>query len=399
MPQFQFLDDQGVIVADTSDTIQTLQDAFLDEVFEDQSIDVSETSPTGAIIDQEASIISAVMNNNAQVANMLNPNYAFGPFVDSFLSFINQERIPAINAIVTMTMSGTSGTVITSGSQVVDDNGNIWQSSVDYVIDTQGSVSGDFTCQTAGEIYANTGSISKIAQQSSILGWTSVNNNTPSSIGTIGETGPSGDYLAINRYFSIIANQGKTSDQAIISIISTVPGVGSMKYLRNRTAATVTNMGITLLPHSVWVCVDAGSSIDVATALQQASDGCAFNGSQSVDVLANYATEPETISFDYANKISVMMKLEIKLGSSSVSITDIENAVTSAAQQFFKVGKTVDVYEIIDVVKTTYPSISFRLVEIAEYAAANPSWSSFYTPAINEIPQISSSDVQITVVS
>ena len=58
-----------------------------------------------------------VVNNNAALANQINPNNAGGVFLDAILALTGMQRSSATQTLVTnVTLTGVAGTVISAGT-------------------------------------------------------------------------------------------------------------------------------------------------------------------------------------------------------------------------------------------------------------------------------------------
>ncbi|MHC5543543.1 baseplate J/gp47 family protein, partial [Singulisphaera rosea] len=96
---YQYLDATGVIVPDTSSLLADVQSEY-QAVFGADLI-VTPDTPQGVLITAETLARTEVVNNNAALANQINPNIAGGVFLDAILALTGMQRTPASPTVVT----------------------------------------------------------------------------------------------------------------------------------------------------------------------------------------------------------------------------------------------------------------------------------------------------------
>lgn len=104
----------------------------------------------------------------------------------------------------------------------------------------------------------------------------------------------------------------------------------------NSTANPVTTGGVTLPPHSLYVCVNGGLDTDVALAImRKKTPGCASVGTSSVvvaDPNAAYAKHPQyTVQFTRAQATPVYVAVVLAGGASvpSTAVADVQAALVA----------------------------------------------------------------------
>ena len=102
-----------------------------------------------------------------------NPQTAIGTSLDLIGKLIGTSRNAATNSTVTLTITGTPGTVINSG-QVQDVTGNYWNLPATVIIPSGGSINVTGIAQIPGVITANPGAIIIISTPTA--GWSAVTN-------------------------------------------------------------------------------------------------------------------------------------------------------------------------------------------------------------------------------
>jgi len=201
----------GVVVDDTSIIQAEVQNEY--SVLFGGDMDVtSPSTPQGLLINAETLARVNIANNNATLANQINPNFAGGVFLDSILSLMGSQRLTETFSIVQITYTGTPATVILSGFQIRDTNGNIWLSSDSATIPGGGVVdSVQFQCEVPGEIVVS--ALSTWVQVVPVSGLSVTNVADNSNTGTLEQSDAQARLFRLNTLFL----QGNASAGSIIS--------------------------------------------------------------------------------------------------------------------------------------------------------------------------------------
>ena len=93
MAGYNYITETGIIIPDTSENLTSVQQEFKETFGED--LVLNPETPQGVIINQLTLGRNAVAENNAQLANQINPNYAGGVFLDAIMSLTGMQRRPA----------------------------------------------------------------------------------------------------------------------------------------------------------------------------------------------------------------------------------------------------------------------------------------------------------------
>src|ERR1700744_6527208 len=96
---YEYLQQTGVVVPDTSGLLADVQTEY-QTVFGSDLI-VTPNTPQGVLITAETLARTEVVNNNAALANQINPNVAGGVFLDAILALTGVQRTPASPTLVT----------------------------------------------------------------------------------------------------------------------------------------------------------------------------------------------------------------------------------------------------------------------------------------------------------
>ena len=262
-----YLTQTGVVVPDVSDILAEVQGEYVSVFGFDMSTDPS--TPQGVLITAEALARTQVVQNNAALANQINPNVAGGTFLDAIMALTGVQRTPQSQTVVTnVTVTGVVGTVVPEGSQAQTAAGDIFAADQAVTIPSGGSTQVNFASVEYGPIPCAGNALNAITG-GGVLGWESVDNNpssTPASITTLGKTTQS-DQAARAYRNNTLAFQGLSLIEAVSAALYAVPGVASLTLQENVSAVTATINGISMVPHSIYACVEGGSNAAVAGAL------------------------------------------------------------------------------------------------------------------------------------
>ena len=156
MSDYEYITSQGVVVPDTSNILSEVQQDYKD-AFGDDLIVTSDT-PQGVLITGETLSRDEVVNNNASLANQINPNVAGGVFLDSIAALSGLERTQATRSVVTAQVTGVASTIIPIGSKASTTDGDEFESLSSVVLDASGNGEVDFRAIEYGAISCASGS-------------------------------------------------------------------------------------------------------------------------------------------------------------------------------------------------------------------------------------------------
>ena len=365
---YQYIEKTGIIVADTSDILDEVGGEFKTAIGQD--LIVTPDTPQGVLVTQETQARAAVQNNNAMLANQINPNYSTGVFLDAICAFLGLGRNGATYTLVEgVTISGVAGTPIPSGTLASTEAGNQFETLSAVVIPSGGSVSVNFQAVESGPIPCGIGELRNIEPSTAVIGFESVTNASAGIIGADEQTDISLRQLRNNT----LAIQGTSTVEAICSALADVPGVQSFSFLENVAATTQTISGVSLAAHSIWACVQGGSDADIAFALfSNKSLGCGWNGSESVNVVDTISGQTYPVLFDRPSLISIAVIATLSQGSSAadLSVTAVQAMVDFTTGQIsgekgWAVGLNASPFDLGAAIVSENPGCRVRDIQIA----------------------------------
>lgn len=258
---YSFDSNAGIVMPDTDD-VKSRVEEMMKSIFGSE-LDVTEETPVGRIIEMITVLITQTLGVNAQNANQYNLNTTSGIYLDSIGRLFGLSRKSATPTRVLCTVSGTPGTVIPTTAIAETVEGYKFSPENPITIGEGGGAQGYFLSLETGAIPCDQNTL--IIISNGVIGWESVVNDTES--GTIYGTYLETDVAFRDRILDARAN-GSASVQAIMNAIYNISDTVSSCYvLENGYSQSIVKKGITLPPHTIYVCVLGGSDEDVAKAI------------------------------------------------------------------------------------------------------------------------------------
>ncbi|UEK60874.1 baseplate J/gp47 family protein [Providencia rettgeri] len=395
MADYQYITSQGVIVPDTSTLRDDVENEFK-SVF-GQQLDVNPETPQGALITMEVENRDAVVRNNAELANQINSDLAGGIFLDAIWALMGGQRFDATHSFLSQVkFTGIAETIIPKGSQAATLNGDLFETTKTLIIGKDGSVTGDMRAIETGTVECGVGQLNKVA--SSVLGWETVHNPSNAVLGRDAES----DLQSRRRRKQTLAKNTVSVGEAITSALYELEGVRSLSYRENYTDQPMMFDGITLVPHSIYVCVEGGDKEAIARSLLRTKTlGAAFNGREEVEVLETISGQIYPVKFDRAKEIVLFCRVTVKKATVDAQ-TIIPAAVESWAngdidgEGGLVVGRDVSPFEISAGINAVEPRLFITRVDLSTDGKA---WSSNnYEIKMNEVARLKRSAVQVVLV-
>lgn len=369
MADYSYIDSAGVIIPDTSQTKAEVVAGFRSAFGADMPVD--DSTPQGVLINLEVEARDAQIRHNAEIANQINPDYAGGVFLDGIWAWLGGARRPAVRSqLIGVIFSGAPGTLIPVGSVAeVSATQQRFTTTQPVIIGVGGSATVDMEAEDFGPIQVPVGGLDSVA--SSVLGWETVTNPNAAIPGSLAES----DASARRRRRQTLAIQGLSIPEAITSELYSLDGVKSLAFRENTDSSTQVVDGVIMVEHSVWVCVDGGSSVEIAEALHRSKTiGAAWsNGAgapQSVPIVDEFSGQSYNILFDRPLDVPFFIRVTVKPSSLDVSqlIPDIIMRFSEGeleGESGFTVGTDVSIFEISGAINQVEPSIFVKKVEVS----------------------------------
>jgi len=316
----------------SADSTSVIRQSIVDDwtaIFDDEAatLNTSSESPAGQIIDSLAVLVTGKDSEFLNLANQFNPLTASGIFQDALGEIYFLTRKVATSTVVSCTCTGLAGTTIPAGSIIQTTDGIKLTSVGAATIGADGTVEVEFAAQESGAIDIGAGTCTKIITV--IAGWDTVDNSAAGVVGSLIEN--RADFEK-RRYNSVAAN-AHGSAAALQGAVYQVENVLDCLVLENKTDSTVTKQGVSLISHSVAVCVYGGENEAIAETIYNKLDaGAGTNGNTDISF-----TSPDGVVNNYKivrpSPAPVYLSVTInKTAQTPATVTqDIKNAIIADA--------------------------------------------------------------------
>ena len=282
-------------------------------------------TPAGQLIDSQTAAITEKDTELLYLCNQFDPAKNEGIFQDAIAKIYFLSRKAATPSTATITVRGLSGTVIPVNAQVMSSaDDTIWQNVAAFTIGADGTGSGVFRCTTEGLISAAAGTLTRI--MTVVAGWDTATNEHAAVVGTLEENR---GQFELRRYSSVSLNSRGTAASVYARIMQLDDVIGCV-VRENKTNQPKVIDGVTLSPHSVYVCVLGGNDGAIATAMYRTvSAGCDTNGTTTYTVEDDTTGIKEPIRFQRPTDADITIRLRFPnaAGFSADDLAAIRQAV------------------------------------------------------------------------
>ena len=282
-------------------------------------------TPAGQLIDSQTAAISEKDTELLYLCNQFDPAKNEGIFQDAIAKIYFLTRKPATPSTATITVRGLSGTVIPVNAQIMSSaDDTIWQNVAAFTIGADGTGSGVFRCTTEGLISAAAGTLTRI--MTVVAGWDTATNEHAAVVGTLEENR---GQFELRRYASVALNSRGTAASVYARVMQLDDVIGCV-VRENKTNQPKVIDGVTLSPHSVYVCVLGGNDGSIANAMYRTvSAGCDTNGTTTYLVEDDTTGIKEMIHFQRPADadITIRLKFPDAAGFSADDLAVIRQAV------------------------------------------------------------------------
>lgn len=357
------------------------------------------TTPQGQLATTLTAILGDAYDQFLALANGVDPARASGRMQDAIGGIYFMQRLPATPTVVTVTCSGSPGTVVPEGTLIQDGSGNQYAADGPITIAATGVGIGTFSCTVPGAIDCP---INSVSVYQSVTGLVSVSNQ---AAGVVGSNQEGRVEFEQRRQESVAANS-VGSLAAVSGAVQAVSGVTDAYVTDNSTSAAVTIGGVSIAANSLYVCVNGGADEDVALAiLRKKAPGCGYTGTTSVTVSdpnpAYSAAPTYAVQFTRATATPVYISVTLKAGPlvPATVQTDVQAVVLSAFSgqdggKRARIGDLLFASRYYAGVSSLGPWV--EIVEITIGTAPNPTTFTAQMQ-INQIPTLDVTGITVTV--
>lgn len=380
-----------------SDVASAWQTAFANST--DVPLNTDPESPAGQLVDSQTAAIVEKDTELLYLCNQFDPAKNEGVFQDAIARIYFLTRKGAVPSSAVIKVTGLPGTVIPVSAQIQSTaDGTLWQNQEAFTIGADGTATGTFSCLTDGAVSALAGTLTQIVTV--VAGWDTATNDAAAVVGSAAENRGSFEQ---RRYESVALNSRGTAS-AVYARLMQIDNVISVCIRENKTSNPKVIDGVTLSPHSVFVCVLGGAPADIADALYRTvSAGCDFNGNTSRNVTDEHTGAVTEVKYEVPAPLRVYVRA--KLSNLSQLSADLIAQIQQAVYDNFYGndptevnGATMPRYKMGDTIYATRFSISIQNLGVTslldlDVSLDGSSWSdSVYVP-IDKNPTLLTSDV------
>jgi len=345
----------------------------------------------GQLIDPIAQQIGLVYELVQALYDSWDVDVAEGVYLDNLCSLVGITRQPATYSTVTLTLSGSAGTVVAAGSRARVPGGAVFATDGDATIGSGGSVDVSATATEPGPAEASAGSVTEIVD--AVSGWTGVVNAADASVGSDTET----DTALRTRRAQTIAALGSATSYACKAALERIASVITAVVLDNPGDVTDAHG---LPPHSRQVVIYPASGHSAAelaqTIWQHKPAGIADYGTESA-VVTDSSGVSQTVRWSYATTVTVTVTMTLSTTSAYPATGDTlaRDAVVAYINDL-TVGQDVTVAGVESAVYAAVPGISAMSTQLSDDGGTT--WSTD-SVAIDVRSVARTSDAQVTVTS
>lgn len=314
---YDYINTTGTVVPDTANLREEVVTEWRAAL--GNNLATSPDTPQGVLITAETLAREGVVNNNAQLANQINPNLAEGVFLDAICALMGIERrVATRSTIAVVNLYGAAQTNVPAGSRATSTTGEVWTLARNAQIGSGGVGVGEFVCTVPGSVLCPIGGLNQVVDM--VLGWESVANPVAAVPGQLGET----DVELAARREVTLGRQGISTREAQVSGLYDIDGVSSVAFRENVTNAQQTIDGVVMVPHSIWACVDGGDQLAIAESLlKNKTDGAGYNGGTTQPVTDPWSGQIYQVKFDRPAYIDISVLVTVRQLRELVSAVDV----------------------------------------------------------------------------
>ena len=383
-------------VDSTGFTIKTLQEVLADldaslrtELGENLRLDAD--SVLGQIRGAIGTEISLVWEALGEVAAALDPDQAVGVYLDALAALSGiTPRQQATRSTGTITVNGTSGTVIPAGSRVRDAASTVTVETT-AAVTIAGATPVSVQALVTGPIGAGAGTLTVIVTP--VAGWSS---STNAAALTPGQNIESDLQLRARREASLQAS-GTGTDGGIRAALLEI--VEQAVILSNRTNSTAADGTPAHAVRAILYPDPSSASVEAAIATAyfgQLPAGIQAWGTSVTATVTDSQGVDHTIEWDYATEVDVYIDVTVTLApGSDVVAADIQAAIVAYVNAL-EVGddvRVLRVYQAIQAVSDDVLSASSLAIDIIDPPVA----TSDLAIDIDEIARTATANIGVTI--
>lgn len=365
---YRYVSSRGVVIPDTSQIHDGVIEMFK-SIF-GQNIDTTPETIIGRLIEAFTVFLRDTVGITAQNACQYNVNVATGIYLDALGALFGVARNASTRSSVnvTMTVDPEVTTAIPAGTVFATRSGDAFYLQSDATVEEgESTVTGTALSMNYGPVECIAHDMISIV--SSVSGLISVYNELDATLGSLGES----DDSYRRRIISSIGGFGGMVPAVYKELYNaTYDDNGTVKksishalVLNNGDGIAVNERGVTLAPHSIFVCVDGPSDYATNSAWQQSiADAVAKSKSLGCDMtsISDGNTISKAASSDLGGitvKFYPAKKTSLNIVSSWASPMGLPSDLQSRMKEIlegFGIGATITREQVFNALALAYPA-------------------------------------------
>lgn len=303
--------DQGFNLKRLEDIKGDLETWWTNAKFIDENGEVV-TSPNllpESVNGQIIGIMSAALAQIWELAQLANNQWSPGLARSNNLSALVQlnklQRKEATASTVTLTLTGTNGTVVPAGSQVRDTNQTITVAlDSDTTIGVSGTIDASATAIDTGPLSAAIGVLTVIVNP--VTGWSSVTN---AAAATPGRDTESDEGLRRRRVDSTFRGQGNNE-----AVFAEVANIDEVEFVRVYVNSTLTTDSRGIPGKEITIVVVGGDNTEIAQAYDRTvgADNVGYGNTQVI--LTTDQGYPREVNFIRPDPVDIYVSVTVTAG-------------------------------------------------------------------------------------
>ena len=370
---YRYVSTSGVVIPDTSDIQEEV--VFMFKAVFGQNIDTTPETIIGRLIEAFTVFLRDTVGITAQNACQYNLNAATGIYLDALGALFGVARNSSSRSSVTLTLTGDVNTAIPAGTMFATRDGDAFYLDSDATLqvvegEEVATATGTALSMNYGPVKCLRGNMVSIV--SPISGLDSVTNANDATLGSLGES----DDSYRNRIRSAIGGVGGMVPSVYKALYEATYGDNSAKSVRhalvlnNGDGIAVSIKGVTLAPHSIFVCIDAPATItegwkeSVANAIAKSKSlGCgmtSIDDNKTIEKNAHADYGGITTKFYPAQPhyIGISTTWMAPIGEPPDLSDRLEEIISG-----FGIGATITPEEVLSALALAYPS--YRVLSVS----------------------------------
>lgn len=362
-------------------------------------------TPAGQLIDSQTAAIADKDSQLLFLANQFNPLTAEGVWQDALGAIYFLRRKLSTPSAAVCLCSGLSGTVIPAGAVIrsaVDNSEWICTGTV-TIPEGQSDVDATFVASESGPLAASPHTLTRIVTVTP--GWDSVTNPAAAVTGSTRETQAAFEA----RRFSSVAANARGSVNALYGTIANLEGVTDAVVLENTTNEPVTQWGVTIPGHSVYISVVGGQDADIAEAIYRKKDaGCGTAGNTQVTYQDSSLPWKPIYTYSIERPAPLPFGVRVTIRKTDATVYNVADKIKAAVLADFngesgalRVGMAQDVYAsrfycpILNIGVQNLQSV--ELAAPVSGDAGGGAWGDVVTVNADQAPVLDISDITVTI--